>query len=197
MGYVRIPAHPGSMVWKSLPAKSGSHRTEKKTECRACKDRPRCPLPEIAQDGVHQAPHGLGCDQEGCQALAPEPAKVKASTGHHQNCAEHQEGRARGTPEGCEPVVCPCVQRPQTTEKGLGHISVAPARTAMAAPKNRKTPNAVKPQNEFSSASMSNQQGALEQKPSQPRRGRFSHTRHKGRCCEDGRRRRCPWNARR
>lgn len=82
-------------------------------------------------------------------------------------------------------------------EKGCAKSVVAPAKPAIAAPNNRKMPKALKPRNEFVCASMSNQQGTLKQKPSQLRRGRFSHIRHKDRCCEDGRRRRCPWNARR
>lgn len=84
------------------------------------------------------------------------------------------------------------------SRKGLRQISCRQtAKPAIAAPNNRKMPNALKPRNEFVCASLSNQQGTLEQKPSQLRRGRFSHIRHKDRCCEDGRRRRCPWNARR
>lgn len=134
------------MVWKSLSAESGSHlRTEKKTEYRARKNRPCCPLPEIAQDGVHRARHALGSDQDNCQAPAPEPAKEPASSGHHQNGAEHQEGHARATPEGCEPVVCRCVQRPQTIEKRAAPNQLSPAKPAIAAPNNRKMPNALKP----------------------------------------------------
>src|SRR6266566_6411958 len=108
-----------SMLCRSLPAECSSHlRTEQKIKYRARKNRSCCPRPEIAEDGVHHAPRGLGCDQGGCHAPSPEPTKEPASTGNHQNCAEHQEADARGTPEGCEPVVGLCVRRPQTIEKG-------------------------------------------------------------------------------
>src|SRR6266566_1226310 len=53
-----------------------------------------------------------------CQTPSPEPAKEPASTRDHQSCAKHQEARARGAPEGCEPVVGPCVRCPETIEKG-------------------------------------------------------------------------------
>lgn len=82
------------MVWKSLPAESGSQlRTEKKTGYRARKNLPCWPLPEIAPDGVHRAPHGLGRDQDSCQASAPEAAKEPASTGHGR--AKKQEDANR------------------------------------------------------------------------------------------------------
>lgn len=135
------------MVWKSLSAESGSHlRTEKKTEYRARKNRPCCPLPEIAQDGVHRARHALGSDQDNCQAPAPEPAKEPASSGHHQNGAEHQEGHARATPERVRAGGMPVRSAPtDDREKGCAKSVVAPAKPAIAAPNNRKMPNALKP----------------------------------------------------
>lgn len=187
------------MVWKSLSAESGSHlRTEKKTEYRARKNRPCCPLPEIAQDGVHRARHALGSDQghlpspsprtgEGTSLERPSPERRRAPG--RPRPRHSRRVRAGGMPVRSTPT--------DDREKGCAKSVVAPAKPAIAAPNNRKMPNALKRRNEFVCASRSNQQGTLEQKPSQLRRGRFSHIRHKDRCCEDGRRRRCPWNARR
>lgn len=60
------------------------------------------------------------------------------------------KGASRGMPVRSTPT--------DDREKGCAKSVVAPAKPAVAAPNNRKMPNALKPRNEFVCASMSNQQ---------------------------------------
>src|SRR5207249_312632 len=100
-------------LWRSPPAESSSHwRTQKKIEYRARKNRPGCPSQKWPRMAFTTLPTVWVATKGSCQTPSPEPAKEPASTRDHQSCAKHQEARARGAPEGCEPVVGPCVRCP-------------------------------------------------------------------------------------
>ena len=102
-------------------------RTEEKIEYRAGKNRSCCPLSEAAEDGVHDAPHDLGCDQSGRHGPSPEPAKEPPSTGNHQP----RRRRSRSVRAGGRPTR----SAPADERERAAPNRCRPAREAMAAPK--------------------------------------------------------------
>jgi len=186
-------------LWRSPPAESSSHwRTQKKIEYRARKNRPGCPLPEIAQDGVHHASHGLGRHKGQLPDPLPRTGEGISldprSPELRQAPRSPRPRRSRRVRAGGRPVrSMPIDHRERACAKSVSHQQERPwprQRTGRCQSLGNREIGLL------ARTSRTSKVPSLE-KPNRSRPGRLSHIRHKGRCCGDGRRRRCLWNDRR